>query len=155
MNAIVMIDYRRSLAERRELRKHCGPYTWHPAKPGTGRGFYQDSKKLAVDKLGSTFRLRLELANTHLQGSRLRYADGYYCDKHHDDTMTPIIARLPRSRGFLPGWTMGSGMLACLDGVIFDTPGDAARSAHDLAERDAERERDRDDAGLDDAKRKA
>jgi hypothetical protein len=37
---------------------------------------------------------------------------------------------------------MGAGMCATLDLYVHDTPEAAARAAHDLAGRDAERERD-------------
>lgn len=141
---IVLIDYRRSLAARRDARKSCGPYRWTPARPGSGRSFYQFSKGgLRMDPAGSTFDLRLEEANDLLpSGSRLRRVNGYYCDEFQDCTIIPIVARLPRSRGFLAGWTMGAGMLASLDATIWETAEEAARAAHDEAERDAERERE-------------
>ncbi len=140
---ITMIDYRRPLAARREARKHVGPYRWRPAKPGTGRGFYQASGGLYMDRHGSPLYLRIEEANDHLRGSRLSQTTGYYADPFGDgDTLQPIIARLPHGRGFLAGWTMGRGMCAALGGHIWSDPEEAARAAHDMADRDAERERD-------------
>lgn len=141
---IVLINFRRSLAARRDARKFCGPYHWTPAKPGAGRGFYQASNGgLRIDQAGSSFALRLEWANDLLpRGSRLGLINGYYCDEFQDCTMVPIVARLPRSRGFLAGWTMGAGMYASLDATIWEIAEDAARAAHDMAERDAERERE-------------
>ena len=141
---IVMIDYRRPLAARRDARKSCGPYRWTPARPGSGRSFYQFGKGgLRMDPAGSSFALRLEWANDLLpRGSRLGLINGYFCDEFQDCTMIPIVARLPRSRGFLAGWTMGAGMLASLDATIWETAEDAARAAHDEAERSAESERE-------------
>lgn len=140
---ITLLNYRRPLPQRAEARKHVGPYTWEPAKPGTGRGFYQASTALACDPRGSSFNLRLEEANDHLRYSRLSMIQGYYCDDDGSTgTLQPIIARLPRGRGFLAGWTMGRGMAACVDADVYDDPQDAARAAHDMAERDAEKERE-------------
>lgn len=141
---IVLINFRRSLAARRDARKSCGPYRWTPAKPGAGRGFYQASTGgLRMDPAGSSFSLRLEWANDILPaGSRLRFVNGYFCDEFEDCTMVPIVARLPRSRGFLAGWTMGAGMCASLDATIWETAEEAASAAHDEAERAAERERE-------------
>ncbi len=136
---IVMINYARPLAERAKARKLVGPYRWNPSKPGTGRGFYQDSRSLECDPRGSTFALRLEEANEHLSGSRLAMTDGYYCDLDCEgETLQPIIARLAHGRGFLPGWTMGNGMCATLDSRICSDEREAAYAAHQLAEHDAE-----------------
>lgn len=138
---VTMIDYSRSLKERAEARKVCGPYTWKPTEPGKGRGFYQSSKGLFCDPRGSTFDLRLELANDHPNdcgyGSLSRIT-GYYCDEFQDETLKPIVARLPHCRGFLAGWTMGRGMCGALDAEIYQTIEDAARAAHSKAEYDAE-----------------
>lgn len=145
-NEIVLIDHKRPLAERAKARKSVGPYRWRPSKPNNGRGFYQSSHGLAMDRAGSSINLRLEEANDHLRGSRLSHISGYYCDPYGDgDTLQPIIARLPHGRGFLAGWTMGAGMCAALDSEIWETEEEAARAAHDMAERDAERERERHD----------
>ena len=138
---ITMIDYKCPLAERRASRKHCGPYQWAPSQPGKGRGFYSGNTALQVDRHGSTFDLRIEDANDHVRGSQ-RFVNGYYCDEHCDETLQPIIARLPRGRGFLAGWTMGAGMRASLDSYIFADAESAASAAHDAAEYAAERERE-------------
>jgi hypothetical protein len=70
---ITMIDYTRSLSERAESRKVCGPYLWTPSERRRGatrnrslegRGFYQGIG-LYVDARGSTFDLRLDYANNH------------------------------------------------------------------------------------------
>lgn len=132
-------NFARPLRERFKSREHCGPYYFSPSKPGAGRGFYQ-AKNLACGD--STFRLRLEEANDYLRYSRLSNTLAYWCDDDGFTSLTPIIARLPRGRGFLAGWTMGANMLANVAGEIFETAEDAARAAHDMAEQDAERERD-------------
>lgn len=142
-DTITMIDYQRPLAARLAARKVCGPYRWTPSAPDTGRGFYQASKGLTVDQRGSTFDLRLDYAHMFIPSSRAyRLPLAYHCDAFGDVTMTPIVARLPHGRGFLAGWTMGEGMLANLDAHIWADSEDAARAAFDLAESDAERERE-------------
>lgn len=142
-STITIIDYQRPLNERAKARKVVGPYKWSPSKPMAGRGFYQAQAGLCMDRTGSTIDLRLEHANGHLEGSRLRYVNGYYCDSDWDgDTLQPIIARLPHGRGYLAGWTMGPGMAASLAADIWADPKDAARAAHGVAERDAEASRE-------------
>lgn len=135
-------DFSRPLRERKEARKHCGPYQWTPTQPGGGRGFYQSSKGLYCDRSGSIFSLRLSYANEHLTyHSRLSRIEGYYCDEHGDQTLSPIIARLPHGRGYLAGWTMGAGMCASIDLTIWADEREAAIAAHNLAEMDAETSR--------------
>lgn len=133
-------DFSRPMAERLKSREHTGPYYWTPAKPGTGRGFYQSSDYLACGD--STFDLRLDYANTHLREFRFARIEAYWCDSDGFTSLTPIVARLPHGRGFLAGWTMGKGMAASLDATIYGDISDAAIAAHDMAERDAENERD-------------
>jgi len=128
---IMMIDYRQPL---RDTSRHC--YRWTPSKPNRGRGFYQSMDGLYMDKAGSTIDLRIEMANDHLSG-RLSHVNGYYCDEYGDgDTLQPIIARLPRGRGFLAGWTMGRGMCGCVGAHVYKSVEDAARDAHSMAEED-------------------
>jgi hypothetical protein len=143
-NQITLLDYKRPLRERLESRKYCGPYQWRPTQPGKGRCFYQASKGLWMDQRGSSFDLRIEEANDHLP-SYHRQPIGYYADNFQDTTLTPIVARLPHGRGFLAGWTMGRGMLACVDADIYDDIRDAAWAAHSIAACAAERERDREE----------
>lgn len=148
MHDISMIDYSRSLADRAAARKFCGPYRWTPADrrkgatrnlPFEGRGFYQASRPwgLRVDPRGSTFDLRLDYANTFHPINWRR--NGTFS---HDsrDTFTAIVARLPHGRGFLAGWTLGTGMCGALDGHIWDTIEDAARAAYDEAEHACEQD---------------
>lgn len=138
---IVMVNYGHPLAERLASRRHVGPYRWTPTAPGKGRGFYSGSSALDMDARGSSFRLRIEDANDHIRDRR-NQINGYYCDPECIDTLQPIIARLPRGRGFLAGWTMGAGMCASLANYIFEDAESAASAAHDEAEYAAERERE-------------
>ena len=139
---ITMINYNRSLAERLKARKFCGPYLWHPSEPGKGIGFYQSPHRLAAESHGSSFDLRLELANDHLHHTQLGNTNGYFIDDYCDQSLIPIIALLPNKRGFLAGYTMGEGMIASLDATIYEFSEEAARAAHSEAESAAEDERE-------------
>lgn len=147
---IVMINYGRPLSDRLASRKYCGPYRWTPAASGKGRGFYSGSSALDMDSHGSSFRLRIENANDHIRDRRNQIS-GYYCDSDCIDTLQPIIARLPRGRGFLAGWTMGAGMCASLEGDIYPDEESAASAAHCVAEYAAEREREYQEEELEEA----
>lgn len=136
---IVMIPYDTPLRRRLESRRYCGPYTRTPTEPGQGRGFYQSSRGLEVDKHGSTFRLRLEKAGMHVASGRLRRG-GYSTSA--GDCFVPIIARLPRRRGFLAGWTLGEGMCGSLEPEIYNEAREAANRAYDAAMDAATREED-------------
>lgn len=130
-NEITLIDYKRPLQARKEARKVVGPYRWTPTAPGNGRGFYM-ATDLTMAPHGAGIDLRLEDANDHLSG---RYPTAYWTSEDGTgDKIKPIIARLPRGRGFLAGWTMGRGMCASLDGSIYPNEEDAARAAHSEAE---------------------
>lgn len=134
---IILHDLSKSLQSRAKGRKVCGPYLWAPSKAGQGRGFYTGPDGQCA-RHGAGFRLRLEDANAHISG-RLSMTTGYFCDSDGDgDTLQPIIARLPRGRGFLAGWTMGEGMASALGASIFEDEADAAHEAHRMAQRDAE-----------------
>jgi hypothetical protein len=98
-----------------------------------------------MDPRGSTLALRLEEANDHLEG-RQSTAYGYYTDSCCHETLTPIIARLPRRRGFLAGWTMGASMCASLSGFIHQDEREAAWAAHEEARCAAELMQEDDEA---------
>lgn len=129
--------------EIRLLARHGKPgarlsaYRLRPAEgPSQSACFYAASRgiDLAMDEEGSTLRLRLY----YCEG--LRRAR-YYADE--DTEYIPITAALPNRRGFLAGWTMGPGMLSCLDcTTIYADSDEAERAAHDEAERAAERDRE-------------
>ncbi len=141
---ITLIDYQRPLAARAAARKSAGPYRWRPTPTGKGRGFYcaQTGGGLVMDRAGSSLELRLEEANAHLGHTRLAFTDGYFCDLDGGDTLQPIIARLPKDRGFLPGWTMGAGMCGSLGSHAYSEAADAAYAAHQMAESDADASRE-------------
>lgn len=141
-NEIYLHDLKAPVRRRLEARKFCGPYRWRPAVPGIGRGFYSsmDDQLVMGD---STFRLRLEKASNFRQGR----AAEYWCDADGFNTLLPVIARLPRGRGFLAGWTMGAGMMGAVDARVFDDEYSAALWAHRLAEHDAEVEASMEAAG--------
>lgn len=135
-------DFRRPMAERAKQRKVCGPYQWTVGAPGDRRdgvGFYMASGRggLRMDRHGASLRLRVSEAPETRRG-----VTGYYGDEFGDTVFTPIIARLPRGRGFLAGWTMGAGMCATLSIDIHDTEEEAGHAAHGEAERAAEAERE-------------
>lgn len=147
-------DFSRPMSVVRKSRKSPYYRTIAHTTSQTRVGFYcggasaRYPKLLFMDKQGSTFALRLEYANDVLleadRFTRLSDIDGYYTDNYGDgDTMQPIVARLTHSRGFLCGWTYGPGMCAVLDtSSVYDDAVDAARAAHQLAESDAEQERE-------------
>lgn len=127
---IVMIDYGRSIAKRKESRKFCGPYRWRPnSKPGNGIGFYMASNGLAMDEHGSPLRLRLEMVG----GSRYYGRPSEYAFNEFGGSYRPIIARLPSGRGFLAGATMGEGMSSFLDGFVYQEEEEARYAAHEEA----------------------
>lgn len=145
-DCIILHDYSRPMAERAKSRKSAGPYRWTPSKAGQGRGFYsgQDCQPATH---GAGFRLRLEAANNHLSG-RIASTIGYYCDEGPSgESLMPIVARLPRGRGFLAGWTMGAGMCGALGPDVWPDAVGAANEAHRMAERDAEASREAVDEG--------
>lgn len=131
-------DLRKTLKARQDLQKHCGPYQWKPSEPGRGRGFYQSTDGLWMDRAGSTLDLRLELAGKHAN----KLETEFWADPHGFNSFTPIIARLPHGRGYLAGWTMGEGMCASLELERYDDIKEAAYAAFRLAEYTAEREYD-------------
>jgi hypothetical protein len=136
---IILLDLSVPLSARK--RTFCGPYRWTPSKAGSGRTFYMECSQrgdLACASHGSTIDLRVELAEDHV-GGRLSHitsfgggilAEGYI----------PIVMRLPRSRGFLAGWTLGAGMVSSVEPEIYDDIEDAARAAYSIAENAAENE---------------
>jgi len=127
-----------SLSKRLEKAKapsFCGPYYSAPKPAGRGHGisFYLDSDFAPG--------LRWEWCD-QVEGVRIRHT-GWFTDEHGDtDTIRGLVMRLPKGRGFLAGWSMGSGMASAVDCEIYADASDAAYAADCLAERAAERERD-------------
>lgn len=67
---------------------------------------------------------------------------GWFCDDVGDDTIRGIVAVLPRSRGYLAGWSMGEGMASMLHEEIHEELDDAVRAADEDARIVAESERE-------------
>lgn len=132
----VAILPRGSRADR--VRNHtapvCGPYYCAPSPvaPGGGAFFY----------LESDFAPGLRMAWCDDIDGTIRHNGWYLTDDGDGDTVRGIVARLPHSRGFLAGWSMGAGMASELSATIYDDESDAAQAADAGAESLAERERD-------------
>lgn len=114
----------------------CFAYTARPAPgdAGKGSGFYH----------GSDFApgLRWQWCDK-VEDVRINHT-GWFTSPHGDgDTIRGVVYRLPRSRGFLAGHSMGKGMSAWMDGgTIYASEGEAARAADHMAEACAEKERE-------------
>lgn len=134
---VKMWDYSTPIKERHS--GPCGPYmfTRQPTRTGRCEGFGGYLGHGEIND-GSMVRLRIALAGDVV---RLEHT-GWYCDQFQDQTMCGIVARLPRSRGFLAGWTMGVGMCCSFDGRVHETIEEAARAADEEARIGAERERE-------------
>jgi hypothetical protein len=96
-------------------------------------GFYLDDPHTAPG-------LRWQWADA-VKGARIGHT-GWFCDKFCDDTIRGVVFRLPRSRGFLPGASMGEHMSTTLGCEIIADEADAARLADEYARVWAEAERD-------------
>lgn len=117
----------------RMKQRFTGPY-YHAPKPNNsdGVGFY--------------------LADVGMPATRWQWADevedvrightGWFCDTHQDCKIRGIVFRLPNNRGFLAGCSMGEHMSSNIDGKLYDSATDAARAADGIAEWQAERERE-------------
>lgn len=136
-------DFARPIRERNS--GPCGPYYFTPGALITdGRtapeGFsgYLNSRADEISE-GSYVRLRVTRAD---EVARLNHTGWFTDDDGVNDVMYGVIARLPRSRGFIAGWSMGAGMATSFSRTIYETAEEAARAADHEAEREAERERD-------------
>jgi hypothetical protein len=127
---------RGSKAKRLTAAKNpvCGPY-YHAPKPGGGKGcgFYLESD----GALSLRWQWADEVSEAHIKHT------GWYSDEHGDsEKIRGLVFRLPKSRGFLAGWSMGEGMASALECDIYETEREAALAADSLAENVAERERE-------------
>lgn len=75
---------------------------------------------------------------------------GWYCDTNQDQTIRGIVMRLPKSRGFIIGWSMGEGMISEVEYQIFEEMEDAAYQADEFARIIAERNRELEEESLHD-----
>ncbi len=67
---------------------------------------------------------------------------GWCCDVDNYLTIRGIVLRLPKSRGFLAGWSMGESLISNVDYYVFESERDAAHCADSMAENAAEREKE-------------
>lgn len=67
---------------------------------------------------------------------------GWYSDEYQSDKIRGLVMRLPHSRGFLAGWSMGEHMASEVEPYAYATIEEAARAADSLAENAAERQRE-------------
>jgi len=68
--------------------------------------------------------------------------NGWYCDTFFGSKIRGLVFRLPKSRGFLAGWTMGEGMASAVECDIYETERQAAYAADSMAESAAAKERE-------------
>lgn len=112
-----------------------GPYQ-HAPKPiraGSNGAFFY---------LGSDFMpgLRWEWCD-EVKGVRIDHT-GWYCDEFQYEKIRGLVFRLPKSRGFLAGWSMGKSMASEVEACVYETESKAAYAADSLAESAAERQRE-------------
>jgi hypothetical protein len=110
----------------------CSPY-FHSPNPndaGTGTGFYLDSDGMPG--------LRWYWADECC--SSIEHTGWYTQPDGNGDKIRGIVMRLPRSRGFLAGWSMGESMASEVDSTIYMDERSAALAADSMAQQDAERE---------------
>lgn len=76
-------------------------------------------------------------------GRTINHKGWYLDDEGIDETIRGMVFRLPHSRGFLIGWSMGKGMAGTIYyRTTYETERDAAYAADRIAEIVAEEERD-------------
>ena len=125
----------RNLARRLERyrRPITGDY-YHapkPVQPSAGIGFYLGSD--------SPICLRWQWCDTVARSIR---HTGWYTDEYgYSEKIRGLVFRLPRSRGFLAGWSMGEGMASSLECYIYDDATSAALASDIMAEQAAEAQR--------------
>lgn len=109
----------------------CGAY-YHSPKPNSPEGsvgFYLDSDGAPG--------LRWAWCD-EVDGVRINHT-GWFADEYGEgDTIRGIVLRLPAGRGFLAGWSMGTGMASGLERYIYSDEVDAAYAADELAKSVAE-----------------
>ena len=124
------------LKKRRGKNRVCGPY-------------YTTRKLITGPHPGKSFYLDSDFA----PGLRWQWCDdvtsridhsGWFADEYGvgDNKIRGVVFRLPRSRGFLAGWSMGIGMASEIDCTIYEDEICAAYAADSMAEDAAERERE-------------
>lgn len=134
-------DYSKPIKERHA--GSCGPYYFKRGKlrdkgdKCEGFAGYLSASGHEVSE-GAVCRLRVRLARDI---ANFRHK-GWYTDDSCAQTMEGVVALLPSGRGFLAGWTMGTGMITSFAGYIYDDIEDAAQAADQEAQSAAEKERE-------------
>jgi hypothetical protein len=77
-----------------------------------------------------------------VDGSGIDHTGWHTIEGGGTEDMRGIVMRLPRGRGFLAGWSLGEGMSFSMSRRIYADEVAAARAADQMAERDAEKERE-------------
>lgn len=113
----------------------CGPYQ-HKPKP------IQHDSNGAFFYLGSDFMpgLRWQWCD-EVKGSGIDHT-GWFTDDQCDEKIRGLVFRLPKSRGFLAGWSMGKSMASEVEAYVYHDEDSAARAADSLAKSVADKERD-------------
>jgi len=128
----IIHDLSKPLADRLKSRQSCGPYYFTPPNAAQEtRGFY-----LASDFMP---HLRWQWSDNFTGNGRGRLG---YLYNDFGDYISGIVFRLPKSRGFLAGWSMGEGMASELEVCIYPDEYEAAMAAESLAESAAEKQRE-------------
>lgn len=127
------------LSKRLVDRKNgfCGPY-YHAPKPLTrptmgednGRAFYLESQGMPG--------LRWEWCD---DVARVGHS-GWFTNEFQDEKLRGLIFQLPHGRGFLAGYSAGSGMYSVFEYSVYPDKTDAAYAADSLAEFMAEQQRE-------------
>ena len=117
----------------RYKRPFCGPYSHAPKPNACGGCFFY---------LGNDFMPGLRWSYCdEVDGARIAHR-GWYTSEDCHQTIRGIVARLPKGRGFLAGWTMGESMASEFESTIYCDEAQAARAADCIAEMEAEKERE-------------
>lgn len=117
----------------RKTRYTGGYYQNAPCMAGNGEiGFYWGE---GGEPSGRLWTLR----------AKLYTRTSWYCDSFQSDTLTAFVFALPHGRGWLAGWTMGDGMIACVDRHIHTIEHSAMWEANEMARIAAERMREDDE----------
>lgn len=118
----------------RTTTRTSGPYYTAPKTGADGKSFYLNSDFMPG--------LRWEWAD-EIDGVRIGHY-GWFTDDDgtNGEAIRGLVMRLPKSRGFIAGWSMGEHMASSVEYAVWDNEANAARHADRLAEIAAEHERD-------------
>jgi hypothetical protein len=96
-------------------------------------GFYLESD--GMPGLRWEWADKIELAN-------VKHAGWYSDPEGIAELIRGVVFRLPKGRGFMPGWSMGEGCASCLERVVYESRIMCAYAADELARIAAEKERE-------------